>query len=393
MAPIDVAYLQTLPAVREQSRVVYDYVLRGDSAHWTLDLDNLPRATEAVLSLAKRDYAGANGQVNVALIPPHARWRHFSAKRMDKLLSNRDKDEQCRMLIDLFVVSVLLDAGAGAEWRWTDPYDGTIYSRSEGLAMASLDMFTKGTFSKKGTEQKVEVEGLLRLSLNDLKRGLQVEEGNQVVGLENRLELLRRLGRVIQTEIAVFEHGGLSDCLDVFTQAEIDMQDLWSKLIIGVFGQIWPSGSIRDELKDVWLHRSTGTIVPFHKLSQWLTYSLTEPLEKLGGKTITNQHLLTGLAEYRNGGLFIDYGIIKARDKRVFEQKHNVDDEVIVEWRALTVVLLDLLAADLQISLPGISLAKVFEAGTWKAGREIAEKLRPDTGSPPLSIVSTGTVF
>ncbi len=35
----------------------------------------------------------------------------------------------------------------------------------------------------------------------------------------------------------------------------------------------------------------------------------------------------------------------------------------------------------------------LFNLGTWKAGREIAAKLRPDTKGPPIEVISDGTVF
>ncbi len=44
------------------------------------------------------------------------------------------------------IVSVLLDAGAGAAWQYRDQ-DGDVFSRSEGLAVASFEMFTQGMFS------------------------------------------------------------------------------------------------------------------------------------------------------------------------------------------------------------------------------------------------------
>ncbi|KAG9545982.1 hypothetical protein KCU77_g21101, partial [Aureobasidium melanogenum] len=76
----------------------------------------------------------------------------------------------------------------------------------------------------------------------------------------------------------------------------------------------------------------------------------------------------------------------------------SVDDDVIVEWRALTVGFLDELCFEVnsQLGLVGskkLSLAQVLEAGTWKAGREIAEVSRPNTKEPPIMIVSDGTVF
>src|SRR4030095_762892 len=84
-------------------------------------------------------------------------------------------------------------------------------------------------------------------------------------------------------------------------------------------------------------------LVPLHKLSQWLTYSLIEPLQSTG-LVITELDPLTGLAEYRNGGLFVDTGVLVPRHDAVVREAHRPGDEVVVEWRALTVALLDRLA-------------------------------------------------
>ena len=41
-----------------------------------------------------------------------------------------------------------------------------------------------------------------------------------------------------------------------------------------------------------------------------------------------------------------------------------------------------------------LTLAQVLEAGTWKAGRELAEVSRPNTKEPPIGLLaSDGTVF
>jgi len=135
-------------------------------------------------------------------------------------------------------------------------------------------------------------------------------------------------------------------------------------------------------------------MVPFHKLSQWLTYSLLEPFEELGFE-ITDTHLLTGLAEYRNGGLFIDFDVLRPRTETVLE--YDVGSELMVELRALTVSLLDLVGAELRKKLgkteDELPLAKVLQGGTWAAGRAIAAIKRPDTKAAPIRVRSNGTVF
>jgi hypothetical protein len=132
--------------------------------------------------------------------------------------------------------------------------------------------------------------------------------------------------------------------------------------------------------------------LPLHKLSQWLSYSLLYPLEA-AGLTVVELDALTGLAEYRNGGLFVDGKALLPKHDVVLQQVHEVGSELIVEWRALTVALLDellpLVRRELQVE---IGLPAMLEGGTWAAGRELAQTLRSD-GGPPIRVQSDGTVF
>ena len=152
---------------------------------------------------------------------------------------------------------------------------------------------------------------------------------------------------------------------------------------------------------DCWPHPLAGGAgasagwVPFHKLSQWLSYSLLEPFE-WAGVTLSDLDGLTGLPEYRNGGLLLDAGVLQPRDVDFAARRYRAGDAFIIEWRALTVTLLDeiaaLLRARLNRSVQQMPLACVLEGGTWGAGRVIARERRAD-GSPPLQIDSDGTVF
>jgi hypothetical protein len=90
-------------------------------------------------------------------IPPHGRWRHIDAglPRVSPLLIERWKSspnppsdkEITKRLIDLFLVSVLLDAGAGNVWSYAESGTGRKFARSEGLGVASVHMFNEGVFS------------------------------------------------------------------------------------------------------------------------------------------------------------------------------------------------------------------------------------------------------
>jgi hypothetical protein len=135
--------------------------------------------------------------------------------------------------------------------------------------------------------------------------------------------------------------------------------------------------------------------LPLHKLSQWLAYSLVEPLAAAGVE-VTGLDALTALAEYRNGGLLIDAGVIVPRNPAALSRSWKPGDEFIVEWRALTVALIDELAPRIRARLgpdaAGLSLGCLLEGGTWAAGRAIAQELRED-GRPPRRIEGEGTLF
>jgi hypothetical protein len=153
-------------------------------------------------------------------------------------------------------------------------------------------------------------------------------------------------------------------------------------------GDCWPHPALKGEQPE-------DGYVPLHKLSQWLSYSLIEPLER-AGIAVTDVHELTGLAEYRNGGLFIDMGVLAAREQSAMAATHAVAAPFVVGWRALTVALLDELAplvgARLGLESGQFPLARMLEGGTWAAGRIIAGRMRAG-GAPPLHISSDGTVF
>jgi hypothetical protein len=116
-----------------------------------------------------------------------------------------DTQERTRRIIDLFVISVLLDAGAGTQWRYKSKENGKIYSRSEGLAVASIEMFKLGCFSSNPAERcQVDGKALKALTPDVLAKGLQVSEENPIEGLEGRTGLLVRLGDALTENSAMF---------------------------------------------------------------------------------------------------------------------------------------------------------------------------------------------
>merc|ERR1712142_650480 len=117
--------------------------------------------------------------------------------------------------------------------------------------------------------------------------------------------------------------------------------------------------------------------------------SIFEPMEICGIK-FTNVELFTCLAEYRNGGVLI------LKNKGMANRQNDPGSELIVEWRAMTVCLIDILAdavrEKLGMTKKELPLMKILEGGTWRAGRIIARELR-EKGDSPIRILSTGTVF
>jgi hypothetical protein len=300
---------------------------------------------------------------------------------------------------------VLLDAGAGATWHFDEAASGQRFTRSEGLGVASFRAFMAGAFSATpGDPLRVDAAALATIDAATLARWFQVGTDNPLVGLEGRAALLRRLGAALRREDSAFNGGrrpgALFDALTVEgTKRTVRAEAILRALLDGL-GSIWLAGNAIDgvALGDVWRHpfaggegRTAGW-VPFHKLSQWLTYSLFEPFE-WAGIEVAGRDDLTGLPEYRNGGLLVDTGVVVPRQAGAAAVAWDVGSELVVEWRALTVALLDELAPRVRqlLGVPDLPFACVLEGGTWAAGRELAAELRD--GAPPLTINSDGTVF
>jgi hypothetical protein len=377
--------LGSAAAVRARATEVRNYVEDGRSSWFAVDPIGLERAVQATLAVTRERFA------DPSLIPFHSRWRHFEAGGRDRWaalaprLSAFSREERARRRIDLAVVSVLLDAGAGPDWRYREPGTGETYWRSEGLGLASFHMFANGVFSgDKQDPLRVDAERLAQLTPLDIAMGFQVKAHNPMVGLEGRAELLRKLGST-----ALARPGALFDVLAGEAGAEQAgvKADSILRAVLAHMGSIWPQ-------PDIWTHPVLGE-VPFHKLQQWLSYSLVEPLQE-AGLAVVELDALTGLPEYRNGGLLVDTGALRVKQRSVLTDTFAPGDEPIVEWRALTVALLDIIAGHVRLHLGldplRLPLVKVLEAGTWFAGRKLAADLRPG-GGPPISVRSDGTVF
>ena len=394
----NVDYLLSAAAVRERCALVYAAAERGETAYFRLMPERLEDAVDRVIRVTRRRYPDL-------AVPLHSRWRHFDAGGVDRaslVAPTADRAERARARLDLTIVSVLLDAGAGLGWHYREAESGLIVARSEGLAVASLRAMQAGLFSGDPARPwRADAAALAAISPERLGRAFQHRRDNPLSGLPGRAGLLRRLGEVAMAQPELFgSPARLGNLYDFWRSRHADLPaPEILRLVLRAFGPIWPGrlsqGGV--PLGDCGRHRAVpgDGIVPFHKLSQWLVYSLIEPLAD-AGFAITAIDGLTGLAEYRNGGLFLDCGAIVARDDDLIGRPLDPFGESVVEWRALTVALLDRLAARVRdrlgLSAAEFPLAKVLEGGSWAAGREIAAERRPDGGAP-VQIASDGTLF
>lgn len=401
--------LLSAAAVRERAHRMLALALDDKLPNFRIRPEQMDGVVDLVLQTTRDAYPTLD-------VPFHSRWRHFVLNDEDRwaaLASERrwpDPAARARAEFDLAMVSVFLDAGAGPAWRYRDRKTGLAIGRSEGLGLASLAMFENGLFSADPSDPlRADAKALANLTLSDLERGLQVSDHNPLVGLQGRVDLLRNLGKLVASKPDIFgQHdtprpGGLFDLLKVRAEsgrlpAPVILSELLQQL-----GPIWPSrltlGGVA--LGDCWKHPAlvtndaTNGLIPLHKLSQWLSYSLIEPLQT-AGIHVTDIDGLTGLAEYRNGGLFVDSGVLAFRHEDDARREHEVAAPLVVEWRALTVALLDRLADGMRerLGLDAVSLplAKILQGGSWTAGRKLARERRADA-SPPVKVISDGTVF
>lgn len=400
-----VSILRNPATVRRRAHILLDKGREGELEHFTVETGRMGEVASYVAAVIRENYPDLN-------IPFHSRWRHFAAGGIDRRASLEalcgGDAESVRAAVDLAVVSVLLDAGAGPDWTYREEKTGLVLSRSEGLGVASFHMFADGMFSSDPRQKlRVDADALAALDENRLAAGFQVSAANPMTGLQGRAALLKNLAEALKAQPAIFGEdparpGHMFDHLAGNGARTVDAAAIL-RVILDAFSPIWPGRIVLhgENMGDVWPHSKLscpgegGDLMPFHKLSQWLSYSLLEPF-MWAGHEITGLDSLTGLPEYRNGGLMLDTGLLRLRNPAALRGQWRAGDELIVEWRALTVALLDELRAPVA-SLLGIDekdfpLACLLEGGTWAAGRKIAREKR-EGGGPPLNIVSDGTVF
>src|SRR6201993_80891 len=157
-------------AVRARCAIVSEAVRRGETRYFRLDPERLDEAARRVIDVTRRRYPDL-------AVPYHSPWRHFSTGGIDRaalVAPGADLIETARARIELAIISVFLDAGAGPRWRYHEVETGQVLSRSEGLAVASLRAMQAGLFSADpAVPWRADATALAQITPESLARAFQ----------------------------------------------------------------------------------------------------------------------------------------------------------------------------------------------------------------------------
>ncbi len=394
--------LFSVHSIRIKCHQIFDLTLENKT-NFKLNLHKLDDVAQLVCQVILKHYPQLN-------IPFHSLWSHFYSNKSNKMQEFSEKTENyshkeiIKAKLTLIIMNALLEGPSGIRWRYK--IDKKEYTRAEGQSMACFRMFMDGFFSNHVNKPlRVDGQKLKNITLDNLQKEFQSGENNLLIGMEERLKTLHNLGNLLENNHEYFgnNQGHLGNLLDYILEISSCYNNTLScanifKIMHGAFGSLLYNYATYEgmNLGDVWHYQPFGNnlsaFIPFHKRLQWITYSILEPLTEQG-LSISKISELTGLAEYRNGGLMLDSGLLELKDHQLADLTHTLDSEVIIEWRALTIILLDklakIVAQKLGKTMVEFPLARVLEGGTWLAGRELAQKLREDA-SAPLKVQNFG---
>jgi Protein of unknown function (DUF1688) len=151
--PSTFQYLLTPQAIRDRSLHLFTLATQNQLPHFHLDLTHLDRTADYVIDVMRSAYPDLQ-------VPFHSRWRHFESGGisrsgiLDDRLQSLPPLEKAQAKFDLVIPSVLLDAGAGAKWQYTEATTGQTFQRSEGLGVASFHLFLQGGFKPMQSDYK-----------------------------------------------------------------------------------------------------------------------------------------------------------------------------------------------------------------------------------------------
>src|SRR6202035_937099 len=123
--------LLSAEAVRSRAHRMLALGLDDRLPNFRVELSRLDATADLVIGVMREAYPGL-------AVPFHSRWRHFTIEghnrydAAERLTGSPDRFTRARAAFDLAIVSVLLDAGAGPQWRYRDAATGRLIGRSAG---------------------------------------------------------------------------------------------------------------------------------------------------------------------------------------------------------------------------------------------------------------------
>lgn len=396
---------------RVRSKELTQLVLKNQSKFFTLDSSKKEEALEflekVILSRFQKDK-----------IAKHGRRQHLSSKNRNyfEKVENICQKAGCTFAVEnkleLLLLSCFLDAGAGQNWKYNDSYFNCQLVGSEALAAASTDLYLKlisdNLISKKNIS--LTSDALKNMKFDEFSKSFQHDESNNaLLGAKGRYDSLTQLGSCLELHPSIFVTSHKPELKNIYhffqsivEHKSLNLEEVF-KTIVFIFHDFFTSDTKINEINlcDSRIHSNlislplVGKKIPFFKLIQWMVYSIDDFFNSQGIPTI-NEEFLSGLAEYRNGGFFMDTNIINLKSKNLSHQSYSIDSELVTEWRALTITLLDEFLEELKIKrgYNHLNMSKLLEGGTWIAGRKLARENRPDSPySPPIKIITDGKFF
>ncbi len=251
--------------IRERCRHLLALAQANRLRHFACDIDRLEATTAYVEQVICETYPELD-------MPFHSRWRHFNVGGIDRLgawsqcLASHTIDERARCAFDLAITSVLLDAGAGAEWRYHEADTDTVYTRSEGLAIASWHFFLSGGFSSHANHLwQADAEGLRQVSAAALTEAFQISPTNPLAGRDGRVALMQKLGEAVAQQPLYFGRtaprlGHLYDYLCARADNGCLPAATLLAAVLDSLALIWPNRFTLNgvNMGDVWPHPQAG---------------------------------------------------------------------------------------------------------------------------------------
>jgi len=401
--------LLTAEAVRVRAQVLLEKARAGALEYTSVDLSKLGPAADRAISAAEKSFP--DGQ-----FPPYSIWRNLEAGGVDRwgmLAGARGfsgPEEMARSAFDLAIITALLGDLDAENWTYDEIVTGQSYDGRDGLAVAALNLFAAGAFSAEpGDPMRVDAHALIRLVPEELSADLTASDGKPLPDGEHRFRRLVKLGEAIGLRPDLFSDGKITRpglLFDRLTAAgndsAVQMHAVLDKIQDGL-GPIWPDANkIGDvALGDTEVHPAlasgdeTSMFLPLHAVSQFLAFSLIEPLA-WAGYGCDGFDRLAGIADRTQCAFMLDGGLISISDEALFAEPVLSEHVAVAELRGLTVALLDTLVREirnrLEVGQEELPLVCLMEAGTKGAGLEIALEKRGNFAFP-LRILSDSTVF